>query len=132
MTTGELVGFGVLSIFGGLLGCAAASAHRLVTPLPAKLFLSVVAIFLTIVTLMIGTCALGYGVAAAGPLLHANGRIDWSQVGNLAVYVSLFGTYLTTILGYFTLVAYGVGFVLCTILQHAGRRPRPVSTITVR
>jgi hypothetical protein len=124
MELDELTWFCGLSIFGGLLGSATASAHRLVTSVPAKVIFSLAAAALSLVILVIGLCVLGYGFAVAGPLLHEDVRvrIDMSNIGDLAVYVSLLGTYLTTIFGYFTIVAYGVGLVLCTILQRAGRR----------
>lgn len=120
----ELAWFCGLSIFGGLLGCAAASAHRLAASKLAKMLLSFVTVVSTLVILTIGICVLGYGFAVAGPLLHEDVRvrIDMSNIGDLAVYVSVLGTYLTTIFGYFTIIAYGVGIVFCTILQRAGRR----------
>jgi hypothetical protein len=124
MELNELAWFCGLSIFGGLLGCAAASAHRLVASKPAKMLPSFVTVVSTLVILAMGICVLGYGFAVAGPLLHEDVRvrINMSNIGDLAVYVSLLGTYLTTIFGYFTIVAYGVGLVLCAILQRAGRR----------
>lgn len=131
MELNELAWFCGLSIFGGLLGCVAASAHRLAASKLAKLLLSFVTVVTTLGILSIGICLLGYGFAIAGPLVHEDVRvrIDMSNIGDLAVYVSVLGTYLTTIFGCFTIITYGVGIVLCTILQRTGRlRTTPLPT----
>jgi hypothetical protein len=122
MIGGDFIWFCGLSIFGGLLGSAAASAHRLVRTLPTKILITLLALALTLVVLVTGLLVLGYGYAVAGLVLEKDARIEISQIGNIATYLKWYGAYLTTGLGYFTIVAYGVGLVLCAILQRANRR----------
>lgn len=129
MTIGELIGFCGLSIFGGLLGSATASAHRLAGSHFLKLLLSLVALVLTLAVLIMGVSFLGYGLPLAGVLMHEDARLDLANAGDLMIYLRWLGSYLTTVLGYFTLVAYFVGMALCALLQRSRRlrqlRPAP-------
>ena len=129
MTASELIWFAGLSIFGGSLGCAAASAHRLVTSLPAKVLLSLAGLILTLNVLMIGVVVFGYGFAVASFALENEARIELTKIGSLAAYASLIGTYLAAVTGYFSVVAYGVGLILCAVLQRVGRTRRHSRTI---
>jgi len=129
MMGGDFIWFCGLSIFGGLLGCAAASAHRLVRTLPTKILITLLALALTLVVLVTGLFVLGYGYAVAGLVLQKGPKLDLSRTEDVVTSLKWLGAYLTTVLGYFTIVAYGVGLVLCAILQRVGpRRTIPLPT----
>ncbi len=112
--------FACLSLFGGLLGCSAASAHRLCSTRPAKWLVTIGALAATVTALAGGVTLIGFVLPQVAFSLS-------DQSGNepLKILLRFYTALATWTMGYFSLAAYGVGLALCALLQRAGRRRLP-------
>ena len=111
--------FAGLSLFGGLLGCSAASAHRLCTTRPAKFMITFLALVVSLTALAGGVTLLGFVLPQAALMLTGLASND-----PLKMLITFYSILATWAMGYFSVVAFCVGLLLCTLLQRVGRKRR--------
>ena len=106
--------FAGLSLYGGLLGCSAVSAHRLCRPTMGKFVITCVAFIVTLAALVGGMTLLGFALPHAALFLPGLNDND-----PLKTLINFYGMMATWAMGYFSVIAYCMGQLLCTLLQRA-------------